>query len=383
MGKARWMAVGALSAVLAACGGSNDEEATPAPVETQTAPAETTAPETAAEEPVSTPPPAIVEATSLDDVLAHPRRDNDRARDRFRNPKETMEFFGVEPHHVVVEALPGGGWYSRVIYPYVADQGGFIGINYSNDLYRTLFGDERYEQNRERFEGWEDTFAAQIEGMVPGGAGLITGLRFGQVPDAEYANTADRVLYIRALHNLARAGQIETAAQDAFTLLKPGGVLGVVQHRAKPDAPEDYVDGSKGYLKEDFVIAAMESAGFVFDGASQINANPNDPADHEIGVWAMPPANRAGEATADLGESDRMTLRFVKPEVEIDEALIEPESEEGDYAFGTPPGAGDDLGDAAASAAEAVDNAVDDAMDAAEDAIDDAGNAVDAAVDGS
>ena len=248
----------------------------------------------------------------LDAVLADPRRDEDRARDQFRNPRETLQFFGVEPNMTVVEALPGGGWYTRVLLPYVHIDGSYIGMNYPMPLFEKLFGESLTDERRAQLAAWEETFVAQAGEFGPEGAVIDGAIRFSEVPD-EMAGAADAVIYIRALHNLARFGMLNTAAEDAFKLLKSGGVVGVVQHRAKPDAPADYADGSKGYLKEADVIAAFEAAGFVFEESSEINANPNDPADHEIGVWAMPPRGAGGEATAGLGESDRMTLRFRKP----------------------------------------------------------------------
>jgi predicted methyltransferase len=248
----------------------------------------------------------------MEAVIADPRRDEDRARDAWRNPKETLEFFGIEPNMTVVEALPGGGWYTRVLLPYVHNDGSYIAMNYPMPVFEKLFGDGLTDERRAELALWEETFIAQGPDFGPEDAVIDGAIRFSEVPD-EMAGAADAVVYIRALHNLARFGMLNTAAQDAFKLLKSGGVVGVVQHRAKTDAAADYVDGSKGYLKEADVIAAFEAAGFEFEESSEINANPNDPADHEIGVWAMPPRGAGGEATAELGESDRMTLRFRKP----------------------------------------------------------------------
>lgn len=251
-------------------------------------------------------------AQKLASVLADPRRDEDRARDAFRNPGETLTFFGIQPNMTVVEALPGGGWYTRVILPYVHQDGSYIAMNYPMPVFEQIFGDRLTDERRASLQAWDETFLEEGAAYGPEGAVVDATIRFTEVPD-EMAGAADAVLYIRALHNMARLGMLDAAAEDAFKILKSGGVVGVVQHRAKADAPDDYADGSKGYLREADVIAAFEAAGFTLEESSDINANPNDPADHEQGVWAMPPTGAGGEATAELGESDRMTLRFRKP----------------------------------------------------------------------
>ena len=125
---------------------------------------------------------------------------------------------------------------------------------------------------------------------------------------------ADAVLFFRAVHGLVRTGRAEEVLGEVYTVLNPGGVVGVVQHRAKADAPDDYADGSNGYLRQADVIAMFENAGFEFEEASEVNANPTDPANHDGGVWNLLPVGRGGEDLHYIGESDRMTLRFRKPE---------------------------------------------------------------------
>ena len=251
----------------------------------------------------------------LASVLADPRREADMERDMFRNPAATLEFFEVEPDHTVVEALPGGGWYTRILAPYLADQGRYMAINYPMAVYEDLFS-EMNDETRARLEGWEDSFAGRVEDFGGEAAGLF---RFGEVPMEAQAQ-ADRVLYVRALHNMARTDRLDMAAQDAFTLLKPGGILGVVQHRAPADETDERASGDRGYLREADVVAAMEAAGFELAESADINANPDDSADYDIGVWALPPTN-AGDSEGEdvppmqsVGESDRMTLKFRKPE---------------------------------------------------------------------
>lgn len=255
---------------------------------------------------------ASMEAPSLEQVLADPRREADRARDQYRNPGETLEFFGVEADDTVVEALPGGGWYGRILAPWLAAEGEYYGLNYPMSVFEQLFTNMTDEQ-RTRLEGWEASFpgvAAEWGGPAQGG------YTFGSIPESA-AGSADVVLYIRALHNMARFGMLETAVNDAWTLLAPGGVVGVVQHRAPADETDERANGTRGYLREADVIAAFEARGFVLEASSDINANPNDPADHEMGVWALPPSVGGGEDTREamqaIGESDRMTLRFRKP----------------------------------------------------------------------
>jgi len=308
----------ALSALMLAACGEPAEDA--APAEAPEAAAEAPA-ETPAEAPVEPAPAAEPEAEApvmdlLDTVLADGRRDGDRARDQFRNPSETLRFFEVEPGHTVVDALPGGGWYSRILVPYTEGEGQYMGLNYSMEVFDQLFGDRLTEERRATLAAWEEGFVARGEEF----GGTVNGaFRFGGVP-AEFEGQADRVLYIRALHNMARTGNLEVAVADAFTLLKPGGMVGVVQHRAPADETDERADGNRAYLRQADVIAAFEAGGFELVETSEINANPNDTADYEIGVWALPPSNSGDSEGEDVpplqsvGESDRMTLKFRKPE---------------------------------------------------------------------
>lgn len=242
-------------------------------------------------------------------VLADARRDNDRARDVWRNPAETLDFFDVRPEHTVVEALPGGGWYTRILLPLTEGSGRYIAINYPMSVLEAIFGDRMTDERRAAAAALEETFPVQASAW----GGEVDGMaRFGEV-SADMAGTVDRVLYIRALHNMARTGNLGMAVDDAWTLLAPGGIAGVVQHRAPADEADDRADGNRGYLREADVIAAFEARGFVFEGSSEVNANPNDPADADGGVWTRLPSSDTEEARA-IGETDRMTLRFRKPE---------------------------------------------------------------------
>ncbi len=251
------------------------------------------------------------QSTRLAQVLAHERRADDRARDAFRHPGETLAFFEVEPDHTVIEYAPGGGWYTRVLAPYLAEEGRYIAVGFAPEAAAAL-GEQFVERVR---KGGESFAATQAKAL---------GLAQDQVPfyfanaiPAEVNGTVDRVLIFRMMHNLKRWGIVDGEIAALHAALKPGGMLGIVQHRAKPDAPQAYVDGNKGYLKQAELIAYIESKGFELVDTSEINANPNDPADHEAGVWTLPPSYAMGDTDRAkyeaIGESDRMTLLFRKP----------------------------------------------------------------------
>ncbi len=283
-------------------------------------PAEQTTPEPEAAAPAEATEPTASE--QLDAVLAA-QPDEAKARYQYRNPKETLEFFGVEPGMTVVEALPGGGWYSKILLPYLGSEGQLIGAAYALDMYSLFpFASEAFMQ---RQQTWTTDWPAGAEAWRGDDGAEVVAARFGSMP-AEVDGTADVVLMIRALHNLARfqsAGDgpyLDTAMGDAFRALKPGGVLGVVQHHARDDMPDDWATGGNGYLKKQTVIDAATAAGFELDSDSDVNANPADQPTAEDIVWRLLPGLRTSEDDAELraeleqiGESNRMTLKFVKP----------------------------------------------------------------------
>ncbi|MEQ8434373.1 MAG: hypothetical protein RIA71_09035 [Oceanicaulis sp.] len=266
-------------------------------------------------------PGAMEEAPSgIEAILADPRREADRARDEFRNPGETLAFFGVEPSDTVAEALPGGGWYTRVVLPYVAQEGRYLALNYQTAVWEQLYGDRWTEETAAEMAAWPETAPAALAENGPVEAADISAYTLDAIPDSEDGQ-GDVVLFVRALHHLNRFGgdHMQVALGEVFDFLKPGGVVGVVQHRAPEDMDAEMTTGSRGYLKQSDVVAAFEAAGFVLDASSEINANPGDTAAHEQGVWGMAPSN-AGDSEGEdvppaqsLGESDRMTLRFMKP----------------------------------------------------------------------
>ena len=248
--------------------------------------------------------------------------DEAKARYQYRHPQETLEFFGIEPGMTVVEGLPGGGWYTKILLPYLGEDGHVIGASYALDMYQLFsFADEEF---MERMRGWTALFPELAEEWGGENGAGASAFLFGSMPD-EMAGTADAVLMIRAFHNLARwqaAGEgdyLDEALAEMYSVLKPGGVLGIVQHAALEDRPDEWADGSNGYLKKSFLIEAAETAGFEFVAESAINENPNDQATEGDGVWRLPPSYNgsrddpeAMEAMTAIGESNRMTLKFVK-----------------------------------------------------------------------
>ena len=264
---------------------------------------------------------AETDTTRLDAVLAD-QPAAVQARYAARHPAETLGFFDVAPGATVIEAFPGDGWYTRILAEYLGPDGRLVGADYALDMY-PRFGFFTLGQVQAR-ENWvNDWVNGAAEWQGPEDA-LLSAFVFGSMPEALYG-AVDTVLFIRALHNLARfeseGSYLSAALQDAWNALKPGGVVGVVQHLAREDMPDDWADGSNGYLKEALVIERFTAAGFEFVGRSEINFNENDVPGIEDRVWRLPPtlATSRGnperrEAMEAIGESHRMTLKFRKPE---------------------------------------------------------------------
>jgi predicted methyltransferase len=244
-------------------------------------------------------------AEALAGAINHPTRAEDRARDVHRHPAETLAFFHVGPHMKVGEYSPGGGWYSRLLGHYLGGEGQLVGL-YNNPL--TASADPARQQ---RLRDAAAGFGAEVAGYTGLPADRFSGLTLDKA--AEQKGTFDRILVIRAMHNVMRAGTADTEIRAMRELLKDDGLIGIVQHRAKADAPWSYANGSKGYLKQQDVVDFMRLNGFELVGASEINANAKDPANHAEGVWEMPPVLATKrEDLKGLGESDRMTLLFKK-----------------------------------------------------------------------
>lgn len=238
----------------------------------------------------------------------------DRARDVWRHPVESLKFWELKPGQTVVEFWPGAGWYTDILAPFLADTRG--------KLYEALL---------------ETTGPAD-----PATAGIVEGFQrklaekkkvYGEVAFTAFgptsgpvapAGSADLVLFLRNLHNWMAGGIAEKAFKDALAALKPGGILGIEEHRGQPGRVQDVL-AEDGYVQQDYVIQMAKEAGFVLIGTSEINANPKDTKDHPFGVWTLPPTRLSaprGEPAEPgfdhakydaIGESDRMTLKFAKP----------------------------------------------------------------------
>jgi predicted methyltransferase len=260
-------------------------------------------------------------APALADILAA-QPDDVRARYPFRHPQETLEFFEIEPGMTVVEGLPGRGWYTKVLAAYLGSDGHIIGIDYAMDMWPLFsFGTEEFLQRKST---WTTDFPVDADEWRDENSATIGAHVFGSVP-TDVAGTADVVFFARVLHNLANfqnAGEgqfLNIALVDAYTILKPGGVFGVVQHHARDDMSDDFANGTHGYLKKDFVIAQAEAAGFEFVDEIDVNANAKDRPSEEDIVWRLPPTYALAGDDPDLraevdaiGESNRMTLKFRK-----------------------------------------------------------------------
>lgn len=261
---------------------------------------------------VAKPTPAQTKAMKAEiaAAVASPLRDKDKARDQYRRPAETLEFFQVAPDMKVGEYAPGGEWYSRLLGLYLGPKGKLVGLYF--DPTSGAFN-ERSQQ------GIRDG-AAKYPADVAAASGLpaerFSAMTLEKLPDAE-KGTFDRILVMRMMHNLMRWNIADREIKAMRELLKPDGMIGIEQHRAKADAPYSYADGSKGYLREADVIKFMEVNGFTYVGKSEANANKKDPANWEGGVWTLPPMMRGAKEEDKarlqaIGESDRMTLLFRK-----------------------------------------------------------------------
>ena len=239
-------------------------------------------------------------------AIADPRRAEDRARDVFRKPAETLSFFQVGPAMKVGEYAPGGGWYSRLLGLYLGPKGKLVGL-YFNPV-AGPFDDKRQQGIRDGAA----KYPADVAGWSGQPAERFAAMTLEAVPEAE-KGTFDRIIVARMMHNLMRWNIADSEIKAMRALLKDGGMIGIEQHRAKPGAPYAYADGSNGYLREADVIKFMEVNGFEFVGKNEANANPRDTADHPEGVWELPPVLRTKrEELKAVGESDRMTLLFRK-----------------------------------------------------------------------
>ena len=228
-------------------------------------------------------------------------------RDGFRHPAQTLSFFKLTPASTVIEITPGNGWYSEILAPLVRQQGQYIAAVVDPAAVPEGRGRDYQQRSRDGLQKKFSTAPAQFD--------KATEVAYDPAaPVFGKPASADVVLTFRNVHNWRKSGQAPGMFKGFYDVLKPGGVLGVVEHRAKADVGDD--DGT-GYVGQQQVIAMAEAAGFKLDGSSEINANPRDTKDHPNGVWTLPPSNNHDAADAAkyraIGESDRMTLRFIKP----------------------------------------------------------------------
>lgn len=264
--------------------------------------------------------PQAAEPSPLAQVLeAQP--EEVKARYPWRHPQETLDFFGIKPGMTVVEVLPGEGWYTKILLPYLGSEGHLIGVDYPQDIF-PLFG-FLTEQQIEARKTWTEDWTAEAEGWRGPEGARVSAFVFGSMPES-LRESADAVLIIRALHNLARfegeGGFLTAALADIHAVLAPGGIVGVVQHEARPEMPDDWAGGAAGYLKKGWVIDQFQQAGFEFVAESPINENAADQPTAEDQVWRLPPSLATSADQPELreklqavGESHRMTLLFRKP----------------------------------------------------------------------
>lgn len=233
------------------------------------------------------------------------RSEADKARDKYRHPLETLTWFGVKDNMTVVEIWPGGGWYTDILAPFLKERGTYYAAGIDPES-ASESGRANVQQYKEKLAAKPDLF----------GKVKVTILDPPTKTDIAPEGSADVVLTFRNIHNWMAREQAETVFKAMYKALKPGGVLGIVEHRGKADVPQD-PKATSGYVREDVVIKLAEQAGFKFVDRSEINANPKDTKDYPEGVWTLPPVLRLKDVDKEkylaIGESDRMTLKFVKP----------------------------------------------------------------------
>lgn len=254
--------------------------------------------------------PAAATQAQVDPALATAiagdwRKADNRKRDMYRHPAETLTFFGLKADATVVEITPGGGWYTEILAPYLKADGKYVAAVVDP----SKVGEGRAREYQQGAKSGFETLVASDARY----AGATVVAYDPKAPVFGAPGSADLVLTFRNVHNWRMSGQAAGMFKGFFDVLKPGGTLGVVEHRAAKDVADD---DRSGYVGEAQVIAMAEAAGFRLAGRSEVNANAKDTKDHKNGVWTLPPSNNHDEADRAkyqaIGESDRMTLRFVK-----------------------------------------------------------------------
>lgn len=251
------------------------------------------------------PAPASTTALLSDAIASQQRSAENRARDPQRHPQETLLFFGIRPDMHVLELWPGTGWYTEILAPFLADDGQLTITNFDPDGPQDKPPHKMARELAARLASEPALRGVEVIEVAP-----PERIRLG--PDASY----DLVVTFRNNHGWINGGYHDAMYREIFRVLKPGGVLGVEQHRA-PAGADAIASAKNGYVPVAFIVEAAKRAGFELAAESEINANPRDTKDHPEGVWTLPPTYRLGDVDrakyAAIGESDRMTLRFVKP----------------------------------------------------------------------
>jgi len=238
-------------------------------------------------------------------ILAGSQRpEEDRARDAYRHPTQTLLFFGIRPEMRVLEVWPEPGWYTEILAPLLRDKGKYYAA--------VIAADPASPYNTKRLAAYRGELAAQ--------PALYDRVQVVSLPtdggDVLPAGSLDMVVTFRNLHNWMAEGMASQVIATLYKALKPGGVLGIVEHRGNPAVPQD-PKAKSGYVNEEYAIRLIEAQGFRLVAKSQVNSNPRDTKDYEQGVWTLPPSYRLGDKDHDkyaaIGESDRFTMRFVKP----------------------------------------------------------------------
>ena len=244
-------------------------------------------------------------ADALTGILAGDQRPpEERARDVYRHPKETLLFFGIRPEMKVLEVWPEPGWYTAVIAPLLREKGSYYAGVIAEDP-SSKYITHRLEDYRSRLAARPELYDRVAVVTFPSDSG-----------NAVPPGSLDMVVSFRNIHNWMARDQAAQAFATMYRALKPGGILGVVEHRGNPAVPQD-PKAKSGYVNEDYAIKLIEEQGFRLVAKSEVNDNPKDTKDYEGGVWTLPPTYRLGAKDRDkyaaIGESDRFTLRFVKP----------------------------------------------------------------------
>ncbi|WP_432742324.1 methyltransferase [Methylobacter sp. G7] len=250
---------------------------------------------------------AVEKSTSLPQVIAEKQRSVEhKNRDKYRHPRQTLEFFDVKNDMTVVEVWPGEGWYTEILAPYLKDHGKLYAAHFSADAEQPHFKKNLHEFVK------KIKSRPKVYGKVE--LSVLQPPTFLQIaPDG----SADRILTFRSVHNWMKNDQAAAVFKAMYKALKPGGILGVVEHRNSTLRQQD-TKAVSGYVTEDYVIALARNAGFEFLDKSEINANSKDTKDYPEGVWTLPPALRLKDKDRKkylaIGESDRMTIKFIKPQ---------------------------------------------------------------------